>query len=115
MTITPHHFIAAASVVYITIMCAKSDKHIGITELSNRDEVVRQLWKFVADAGIGWNIREREFVSTSGTDDGAVGNLNFHSIISRFVLTPIECFIGKMMTGAGVNDGGWIFVDVLVA
>ena len=115
MTITPHHFITTASVVYVTIMCVKSDKHIEITELSDRDEVVCQLWKLVADEGIGWDIGEWEFVSTSGTNDGAVCNLNFNSIISRFVLTPIECFIGKMMTGAGVNDGSWIFVDVLVA
>ena len=115
MTIPPHHFISVASVVNVTIMCVKSDKHIGITELSYRDEVVSQFWKFVADAGIGWDVRKWELVGTSGTNDGLVSNLYFHSIINCFVFNPIECFIGKMMTGDGVSDGSWMFVDVFVA
>ena len=82
MTITPHYFIAFVLVVYLTIMCVKSDKHIGITELTNRDEVVSQIRKFVAAAGIGWDVRKWELVGTSGTNDGLVSNLHFHSIIS---------------------------------
>ena len=115
MTITSHHFISVASVVNVTIMGVKSDKHIGITELTNRDEVVSQIRKFVAAAGIGWDVRKWELVGTSGTNDGFVSNLHLHPIISWFMLSTIECFIGKMMTGTGVNDGGRIFVDVVVA
>ena len=63
----------------------------------------------------GRGCREWEFVSGSGCDVVLISNLDVDTIFYIIMVTTVEGGVGKVMTGPGVYDCGWIAVNITVA